>query len=243
MTVVLERCVDNINTRIAYADFISMRTVHKVFPLSKTIHLNQITKKGDYVTPTKFDGNLEVRMKAYHDSHKAYPAAIWTVKAPVTPVVTKPTLILELESALGGVINNIEDWIGLLIAHGVYDHYNCMKYMTFATIQKYGIKLAINRIRNGGLNCADYTALTVQVLEALALMGVKYEYQINHVYCNSSNGRPDSNAGHFLLTIKINGVWVDVDPAEAAGGKRGIGHNMCYYNFNRPAGIVGHTLC
>jgi hypothetical protein len=242
MTVVLERCVDNINTRIAYADFISMRTAHKVFPLSKTIHLNQITKKGDYVTPTKFDGNLEVRMKAYHDSHKAYPAAIWTVKAPITPVpVKKPALILELESVLGGVINNIEDWIGLLIAHGVYDHYNCMKYMTFATIQKYGIKLTISRIRTGGLNCADYVALTVQVLEALATMGVKYIYEVEHVHCNSSNGEVGT-AGHFLLHVVINGVTKDVDPAEAVGGKRGIGHNMCYYNYQK-AGIMGHTLC
>jgi peptidoglycan hydrolase-like protein with peptidoglycan-binding domain len=84
----------------------------------------------------------------------------------------KPQLILDLQTALNGTINSVQDWINLLIKYGVYSHYDCMNYMTIATINKYGIKLAIQRIRNGGLNCADYVALTIKVFEALIQMGL-----------------------------------------------------------------------
>ena len=39
--------------------------------------------------------------------------------------------------------------------------------MADAMLSKYGLKVAIQRIRNGGLNCADYVALTIRVLDAL----------------------------------------------------------------------------
>jgi len=67
-------------------------------------------------------------------------------------------------------------------------------------------------------------------------MGVKISWKIKHVLCNNSSGNPDHNSGHFLLSVDGK----DVDPTEAASGKRGIGRNMCYYNYKD---VIGSTLC
>jgi hypothetical protein len=193
-------------------------------------------KTSYYVTDAKYLA-LKTGWDAFVQMNKREPNFIT-----INKTVTKPSPIPELETALGCTINDVQSWIQCLINVGVYSHYNCMRYLTTAFLSQYGLKVPIQRIRNGGLNCADYVAITIKVIEALKKMGLDISWEIIHVECNNSNGKPDPNAGHFLLKVTINGVTEYCDPAEAASGKRGLGHNMCYYNFNED-GIIGHTLC
>jgi hypothetical protein len=212
-----------------------MDSAFNKYPNSAVIHLDQTTKTGKCVTKTRFLDMLS-RELAYRASHNGLrPPGVWTIRPTVNPTVIKPVLIRTLETTLGGSIGNLTDFINLLRKVGVYFHYNCVSYPNPS--------VSIPRIRKGGLNCADYVYLTIQVIKAFATMGIHYTYEIGHVDCNSADGKPDKNAGHFLL-LKVLGFELTheetVDPAEATSGRLGIGSNMCMYNFN---GTVGNTLC
>jgi len=235
----VERNVNSINIRIPQAQFIAMYNGYAANKSTKVVHLNQTTKAGDYVTKDYFLKNLMIRWSAYRAAHKVRPGAIWTVAAPVVPVgLPKPAILLALEKALGGRINDFNDFYALIQQHGVYNHYNCRRYLSPAYLNKYGMSTAIQRIRNGGMNCADYSQLGIYVLTALATMGKKHKWYVKHVYCNSRSGKPNPKAGHFLLCVDDE----DADVAEAASGAKPRPHNMCYYGYNK-SGIIGNKLC
>ena len=238
-----EVCVDKTRVSISQKGFLLMDARLAKYPKSSIVHLDQTTRTGNYLTKAHYLTMLGVWIqwkKKYGRPSKIFTTEPYITDAMSQPVASKPQLILDLQTALGGSINNLYDWINLLIKVGVYSHYNCKVYMADAMLSKYGLKVAIQRIRNGGLNCADYVALTIRVLDALIKMGLKISYKVKHVDCNNSKGEPNPEAGHFILEVTIDGVTEDCDPAEAASGKRGMPHNMCYYNYKK---VVGNTLC
>jgi hypothetical protein len=205
-----------VNYQILHKDFGLMVTAvdtWKGSSLTKVYLRKDGVKLVQYLSILKFKSLRSIWDK-FVDDNKRQPNYIY-INVPPEPAVVKPSPIPELETALNGTINDVEDWINLLIKVGVYSHYNCVKYLAALFLQKYGLKVAIHRIRNGGLNCADYVAITIRVFEALKKMGLDISWEIKHVDCNNSHGIPDPNAGHFLLSVTINGVTEDCDPAEA----------------------------
>ena len=164
------------------------------------------------------------------------PSAIWTISAPKPkPASTtkKPLLITKLETILGGTINNLTDYYKLIQKHGRYAHYDCVHFQNTNT--------AISRIRHGGLNCADYTYLTIKVIAALNSMGKNYLYQIYHVECRTRRGYALFRLGHFFLIVNRGEFshTVNFDVSEASSSRRGIGSTMCQYGDK----LIGHTLC
>ena len=238
-----DRDVSTIPVKIMQDVFLEMNDGYTAHPQSNKIHLNQQTKTGDYVSNGKFRRMLTIWIAFRKANEGRRPNYIWTVEPPADPTpapkpVTKPSPIPELEKALDGTINDFNDFYALIQKHGVYSHYNCMSYMSPATLEKYGIKVAIQRIRNGGLNCADYAELGIKVLEALKTMGVNHAWKVRHVLCNNRNHIPDHHAGHYLLNVDS----IDADLAEAASGGKGRPHNMCLFGYNKD-GIIGDTIC
>jgi hypothetical protein len=72
---------------------------------------------------------------------------------------------------------------------------------------------AMTRLLNGQcLNCADFAQLLKAWIEALNLIGKKYQWRYAHIRCKS-------RVGHIILQVKgeeLGDAWVDVDPAAAA---------------------------
>ena len=181
-----------------------------------------------YVTWDKWIKDIKVRWDNYTAKY-GEPDYVWINHA------AKPALILQFESVMGGTINSVMDWLRLLVQHGVYAHYNCVQHKDTTE--------ALNRVRNQGLNCADYVYLTIKLIDAFKLMGKTYSYTIQHVDCDSSSGRPSANLGHFYL-LMIGWeftVWTKTDPSEAASGGKLPPKTMCTYGDD--GGFLNHNLC
>lgn len=166
---------------------------------------------------------LDVLAQKYDD----YVRANGRPPANVTIESSKPALITKAEQVLGKSINQWGDFYEAVREHGAYSHYDCCRFND--------PMVALDHVKSG-LNCADYTFLGVAILEALGYMGVKYTWQVEHVYCNNWYRRPDTKAGHFLLIV--NGGWCDL--AQAADSQSSYGRVMCKYGIGE---IIGHTLC
>lgn len=190
----------------------------------------------DYVTFAKYM-DMYTREETWLNKNKTRPNFCWVTKDGKDPVGAS-SIIVKLENILGGTINSLTDYYTLLQQKGIYSHYDCRKYAN-------DINTAITKITNTGLNCADYTNVTIPLIKALnSLKGKDYSYTIMHVCCNNSSHKTNWSSGHFFLRVE-GGEFskiTDFDPAEAASGKRAIGSTMCTYGYNS-GGIVGHTLC
>lgn len=233
-----------VNYEIAMSDFQLMIDAIKAYkgtPNEVYIRKDKV-KLPYYVSWDNWKTNLLPRYNAYYDKYKKNPLFIWINKpttpiVPIVPIKAKPAGLIQVEKGLGFTINTITNWInGLINIKAIYNHYNCMQY------KSKGLTIMIQKIKSGGMNCADYCWLTEQIFIWLIQWGKKYAYQINHVWCENSSHIAEEYLGHFYMIgsgEELGNSWVDVDASEAASGGRGIPHIMCTYGDK----VIGHTLC
>jgi hypothetical protein len=210
-TPVVERNVDNINIRIPQAQFLAMDAGYQAHKRTAVVHLNQNTKKGDYLTVKKF---LELRTRwiAYRKANNSRrPAAIWIVKAPAPiPTPTSKGPVQTIIEAKLGRFTTIKEYYNKMIGRG-YGHY----YNDVYTLGQEEKMLS-------QLNCSDASQLTYFLAKEMG-----YTVRFVHVFCVKSG------TGHIQLDIKgkeLGGSWIRIDVAAAmsTATKAPWGTGWCY---------------
>jgi len=212
--------------KISYDEYQEMVLRVMQFENEKKRKPNYITLKGLKISKSQYEDMVN-RVDNFIKSKGRNPKAV-EVKIDSVPLSSqsnqKPKVITDLEKALGGTFNNITQ-LYQLVKNNVYAHYNN---------DTYNFESELSRLnRHVGLNCADFSQIGMAAVNGLKQMGLNYNARYVHVKCRNKYGSPNPRAGHFFLQV-IGGefkTWTNVDFAEAASGKKGIGSTMCFHGY------------